>query len=273
MNTRRILLIACVACAPSACGGRQLLLGEGPDDAGGGAGGATTSTGSSGGTINPGSGGAAGSSQLDIIDDMEDGDEFLPVPPRDGRDGRWTTYNDGTPGAIQWPPAQGFFAMSDIVPPRGSSKRAAWTHGAGFSAMPSGGWATMELSFKGAAPSDGGDAGLLTANYDASAYSGITFYARIGPSAQQTIVRVNLTTPETLPQGGTCIVCYDSFGEDLSLTTEWQQYVLAFVDLQQRGFGDQVKSGFDAHHVYTVTVGFAGATPFDLWIDDIAFYK
>ena len=110
-------------------------------------------------------------------------------------------------------------------------------------------------------------------NYDAHIYTGITFYARVGAAALQTAVRVNLTTPQTLPQGGTCVVCYDSFGANISFTTEWKQYVLAFRELQQRGFGDVVPSGFDASHVYTVTFGFEGPAPFDLWIDDIAFYK
>jgi hypothetical protein len=127
----------------------------------------------------------------------------------------------------------------------------------------------MELSFKAGSPPS--DAGLLTENYDAHTYQGITFFAKIGPDTAPE-VRVNLTTPQTLPQGGTCSVCYDSFGKTISFTTEWKQYVLAFGDLQQRGFGDMVPF-FDANHVYTVTFGFAGPSPFDLWIDDIAFYR
>src|SRR5262249_27683716 len=163
---------------------------------------------------------------------------------------------DATPGATQWPEAGGFFTMSAVVPPRGSSAFAARTYGQGFSAMPSG-WATLELSFMGGAPND---AGLLANNYDAHKYQGITFYAKIAPSTQ-TEARVTLTTPQTLPQGGTCNVCYDSFGKTISLTPEWKQYVLPFDELQQRGFGDPVSS-FDAYHVYTVTFAFVGRTPF-----------
>jgi hypothetical protein len=161
----------------------------------------------------------------------------------------------------------GYFAMSLITPTaRGSSAYAARTYGRGFQAMPSGGWAMMELSLMGA-PSDGG---LLTANYDAHKYQGITFYAKVGEGMQPE-VRVNLTTPQTLPQGGTCTTCYDSFGHAISLTTEWQQYVLAFGELTQRGIGDPVPF-FDASHIYTIAFAFAGPTPFDLWIDDISFY-
>ncbi len=283
MNVRRLLILGCAACASSGCGGQTITLAEGRDGASGpatqgstgagcgstpasgstttGAGGATTSGSPDGGLIPP--------DRLDLIDDMEDMDERLILPPRDGRTGRWNTYNDGTSCATQWPDAKGFFVMSAIEPARGSSAFAARTLGQGFSAMPSGGWATMELSFIGA--SDGQDAGLLTANYDAHRYQGITFYAKAG-AGTQTEVRVNLTTPQTLPQGGTCKICYDSFGATISLTTDWQQYVLSFGALQQRGFGDPVPV-FDAYHVYTVTFGFAGPSPFDLWIDDIAFYE
>jgi hypothetical protein len=282
MRSRLVLVIACLVSAPSACGGQHLTMGEGTDDAGsglstestatGGSAGSATSAGTGGATTAGGAGGASGGFTFDLIDDMEDRNELLPVPPRDGRTGRWNTYNDATPGATQWPVAQALFAMSRIDPPRGSSTYAARTYGQGFNSAPSGGWASMELSFIGAAPPpDGGDAGLLTENYDAHRYQGITFYGKVG-AGPQTEIRVNLTTPQTLPQGGTCMVCYDSFGENVSFTTEWQQYFVAFADLQQRNIGDHVPF-FDAYHVYTVTFGFVGPAPFDLWIDDIAFYK
>jgi hypothetical protein len=114
----------------------------------------------------------------------------------------------------------------------------------------------------------------LTENYDAHNYQGITFYARAGGPNMQPEVRVNLTTPQTLPQGGTCMEpkCYDSFGQTISLTSEWKPYVLAFGALKQRGFGDPVPF-FDAYHVYTITFAFAGPKPFDLWVDDIAFFR
>ncbi len=121
------------------------------------------------------------------------------------------------------------------------------------------GWATIEMSFLASGP------------YDASAYSGLTFYARVGANTQ-TEVRLNVTTLQTLPQGGICKMCYDSFGKTLSLGTEWKQIALTFAELSQRGFGDPVAS-FDTAHVYTIDFGLLGPLPFDLWIDDIAFYK
>jgi hypothetical protein len=156
---------------------------------------------------------------------------------------------------MQWP--QVFYVMSSIDPPRGSSRYAARTYGSGLQ-LPMG-WATLEVSF------------LASGLYDASTYAGLTFYAKVGDGTQKE-VRINVTTLQTLPQGGICTMCYDSFGKTVSLGTEWKQIVLPFAELSQRGFGDPVAS-FDAAHVYTIDFGFAGPLPFDLWIDDIAFYK
>jgi hypothetical protein len=242
--------IAAIAAACVACGGlTHIPLGEGFDDGGAGGG---SSTGS-GGTMMPD--GPIRTGRLDLIDDMEDGDERLPIPLRDGRSGHWATYNDGSPTVMQWPHPQGFYVMSAIDPPRGSSRYAARTYGSGLQSPM--GWATIEMTFLASGP------------YDASAYSGLTFYARVGANTQ-TEVRLNVTTLQTLPQGGICKMCYDSFGKTLSLGTEWKQITLTFAELSQRGFGDPVAS-FDTAHVYTIDFGFAGPLPFDLWIDDIAF--
>jgi len=248
--------VSVVSCATSACGGQtRITLAEGFPDEGG--------AGSSGPT-------------LDLIDDMEDGDERLPIPLRDGRSGHWATYNDGAPATEQWPQAQGFFVMSAISPPRGSSTYAARTYGRGL--QTSTGWASMEMSVMATignpdvdAGSRAADAGLPQGLYDASVYKGITLYARVGDNSQKEL-RLNVATLQTLPQGGVCTMCYDSFGKILSLGTEWKQIVLPFAELSQRGFGDPV-SFFDSAHVYTIDFAFVGPQAFDLWIDDVAFYR
>jgi hypothetical protein len=291
MKARSLVAVVCVLSAPSACGGMRLTLAEGETDAAGGFGGATTiaptaTTGSGGSTTTEGAagsipeagpGGAGGMGEglvLDLIDDMEDGDELLPVPARSGRTGRWNTYNDGSPEGFQWPGAMTFFTMSPLPSPRGTSTKAARTYGHGFHAEPSGGWATLEVSFLGNVgnPDAGNlDGGLPPGVYDASAYKGIVFWAKIGDQPPAGI-RVNVTSLQTLPQGGICQICYDSFGYTKSFTTEWAQYVLPFEGMTQRHIGDPVDS-LDLKHVFTVTFGFGGPTPFDLWVDDIAFYK
>jgi hypothetical protein len=281
MHARSFFAVAFLVAAPSACGGMRLTLGEGGNDAAGGAGGATTmgtstTTGGSGGAAPGGAGGADGGMVLDLIDDMEDfNDEALPVPPRDGRNGRWNTYNDGSPEGMQWPTAMSLFRMSLLSTPRGTSKKAARTYGQGFHTLPSGGWATLEVSFLGniGSPDAGNlDGGLPTGVYDASRYKGIVFWAKLGDQAVQTDVRVNVTSLQTLPQGGICKICYDSFGYNVPFTTDWAEYILPFDGMMQRAIGDPVDTGLDLHHVFTITFGFNGPTAFDLWVDDISFY-
>jgi hypothetical protein len=179
---------------------------------------------------------------------------------------------------MQWPAAMTLFRMSMLPTPRGASKKAARTYGHGFHSEPSGGWATLEVSFLGniGSPDAGNpDGGLPPGVYDASKYTGIVFWAKLGDQAdaQAPPVRVNVTSLQTLPQGGICQTCYDSFGYNVAFTTEWVEYTMRFDGMMQRGIGDKVESGLDLHHVFTITFGFTGPTPFDLWVDDISFYK
>jgi len=166
--------------------------------------------------------------------------------------------------------------MSEIVPPRGTSTYAARTFGKGFN-DPTGGWASMTMNFVSApynpgadASDDAGEAGIPPDAYDASAYQGIVFWARRAEGAQPTM-RVTLATLQTIPKGGICKICYDSFGKNIALSTDWTFYRIAFSDLRQRGFGDRVES-FDAEHVFIVSFDFVGPAAFDLWVDDLAFY-
>ena len=176
------------------------------------------------------------------------------------------------PQGVQVPPAMALFMMTDLPSPRGASRRAARTFGHGFHSEPSGGWATLEVSFLGntGSPDAGSaDGGLPPGVYDASDYKGIVFWAKLGDEALQTTIRVNVTSLQTLPQGGICKICYDSFGYNVSFTTEWAEYVLPFEGMMQRSVGDPVKTGLDLQHVFTVTIGFNGPAAFDLWVDDI----
>src|SRR5262245_57522400 len=133
-----------------------------------------------------------GSDRYDMIDDMEDQNSFLIRRP--DRSGRWATYNDDTPTAMQWPPTGGNFTVSAIDPPRGSSRFAVRTHGQGFDKSGLG-WASIVAEF---VPST--DAGL--GFYDASAFIGLRFWAKIGPGSQAPSLSVG--DLQTDPKGGVC---------------------------------------------------------------------
>jgi len=199
-----------------------------------------------------------------LIDDMEDGDEGILIAA--GRRGPWFVLNDGTPGAVQTPAVAMQFTMTAIPGARGASTYAAHTAGQGFMTYSAvfGFW----LNKLGSA---------FKQQYDASAYTGVTFWARLGASdsaALSRAIRVILPDHDTDPDGQVCTDaaagCFDHFGKNITLTPDWVKYTIRFSELQQSGFGF-APPGFDAAHMYGVEFSFPLAAPFDCWIDDIAF--
>ena len=117
--------------------------------------------------------------------------------------------------------------------------------------------------------------------YDASAYVGISFWAKLGPNDKCTspatcrLVHLAISTRDTDQQGGICTtVCSDHFGYWQGLTTTWQKYTILFRQLAQDGWGvPGAAQGlkFDAAHTYEVQFQVKPAgTPFDFWISDVA---
>jgi hypothetical protein len=195
-----------------------------------------------------------------LIDDMEHGDGT--IIKQCGRVGAWYTYNDATNGATQVPGAGTSFMPSPIVPPRGSSAHAARSTGNGFT-----GWGAgmgFDLNSQGAQSQKG--------TYDASAYTGFTFWARSGTGTASAI-RFNVPDKDTDPSGGVCSPsskCNDHYGVNLTLTDQWVQYTVKYGDLHQLGWGT-VAPSFDAAHMIGVQVQLAPNATFDVWIDDISF--
>jgi hypothetical protein len=103
--------------------------------------------------------------------------------------------------------------------------------------------------------------------YDASIYAGIAFSAR-GPG------RVYLSVSEvrvvSVDYGGTCTRdCYNAHARKIDLTGTWQRYEVRWSELHQRGYETPP---LDPRSLHTVAfVVRAEDTPYDLWIDDVAF--
>jgi hypothetical protein len=110
----------------------------------------------------------------------------------------------------------------------------------------------------------GGGIGIAcTLPIDASAYTGLSFWAKgAGP------MHVIVTTTAT--DGNYCICagsdCGDGYLKNLTLTADWAQYTVLFTDLKQM------------HHAVpfdpTAVIGFnfaSNANAWDYWIDDVAF--
>jgi len=108
--------------------------------------------------------------------------------------------------------------------------------------------------------------------YDASKYRGISFYAKKGPGSASH-VRIKFPDKNTDPDGGVCGACANDFGMRLSLSDEWQKFVVPFSALRQEsGWGNPRPRSVDAEALYALQfqVNEKGR-PFDIWIDDIAF--
>lgn len=133
------------------------------------------------------------------------------------------------------------------------------------------------------APMNNPGAGMV-GTVDASAFTGVQFYAIINTAATGARFRVgNLYTD---PAGGMCSLdtkdphsCYDHPGFQLAPSTTWMKYQVAFKDLTQAGFGNPSPLG-DAFPRSAITVvrwdinipstGPTGA--WELWVDDVTFY-
>ncbi len=200
---------------------------------------------------------------IEMIDDMEANTGLVLAVK--GRSGAWFTYNDGTPSASQSPAAGGKFLPSMIAPARGASNYASRTDGSGFTTWGAG------MGFNVNDPPSGQNQGVRS-TYDASAYAGFVFWARV-ETGTTAAVRFNVPNKDTDPAGGVCSpqsACSDYFGKNLILTETWTEYVIAYKDLQQLGWGQPVSS-FDPKTLYGCQFAVGANTTFDVWIDDIAF--
>jgi len=108
--------------------------------------------------------------------------------------------------------------------------------------------------------------------YDASKYRGVSFFAKRGPGSASH-VRIKFPDKNTDPDGGVCGACANDFGLRLSLSEEWQKFVVPFSALRQEsGWGNPRPRSVDAEALYALQfqVNEKGR-PFDVWIDDVAF--
>lgn len=258
------LVAGLVAAAAAGCDEGSSGSGKGGDGTGGsdgGSGASDTTSSSNGGTGGSSSTSSGGSSaKLSMIDDMEDGDGSILAA--DGRKGAWYTYNDETAAATQDPAVGLPFEMTPINPPRGQSAFAANTKGSGFMTWGSG--FGFDLSNDGTAK----------AAYDASKYSGISFWARIGAGATGS-VRLNIGDKNTTPEGGVCdpAACSDDFGKDIVLTADWQKFDIKFAEMTQVGWSMVLLPEIQKSALFAVHFQTGVDKTFDIWVDDIAFFE
>jgi hypothetical protein len=139
----------------------------------------------------------------------------------------------------------------------------------------------------------------VTVPFDASMYTGITFWTLAGPTASGQALKVLFPDIDTDPRGGICGpvagspqytgdagACYDSWGQTLMAamlsSTAWMQVTVSFATLGGGNFGyEGLTGGVVPSKLFGVTFQVSGPTVMDAaapvvadyWVDDIYFTK
>jgi endoglucanase len=191
-----------------------------------------------------------------MLDDGEDGNnQNIQV---DNRGGYWYTFRDKKGTTIEPVAGEdgGTFAMSEGGH---GSQFAARFHGKVGTGAPL--FAGMGMNFVDP-----------KAPYDASKYAGISFWAK---KAENSTGKVRLKVPDanTDPDGGVCTECFNDFGGDLNLTTDWKQYIYPWKSMKQMpGWGNPRKPHITPSKIFGIQfqVNVPSAN-YDIFIDDLKF--
>jgi hypothetical protein len=115
--------------------------------------------------------------------------------------------------------------------------------------------------------------------FNASDWEGIVLWARVGPGSQ-TSVKVRVADRRTDDKGCVCNPytnqndssdgC-DKWGRFINLDQTFRVYRVPFTDLQQGGWG-AASPGLDTGDLFSLAVEY-GRGAWDLWLDDIGFYR
>jgi len=186
-----------------------------------------------------------------LIDGMEHGGDGISGA---GFSGHWYLFNDQTDGGVETPYP---FTMTSLdVANAGlpASTQAVHAVGTGFSS-----WG-VGVGFSIGAPAGG--------KYNASAYTGITFWARVGAGAA---THITVSTFDTRAEVG-CVKCNDQPVTSFDATTAWQKIRLPFNQFRQIGFGDPQFGVYDPKGFGGAQFYIGGGAKLDVWVDDVAFY-
>jgi hypothetical protein len=201
---------------------------------------------------------------LELVDDMEDGNGAL--ARHADRFGVWFSFHDRT-GGEQFPaPDAATFVMSPLEPPERNSLLAARSHGKNFSEWGAG--IGFELS--------------LQDPYDLSRFAGVTFRAKREPESTAS-VRFAVTDVATTPRAGVCFEkdkgppssptmppCDAYFGAEVQLGTTFERYSYLWSELTQEAWAVPPLPSLDTTQSYGMRFQVGPSSDFDFWIDDVA---
>jgi hypothetical protein len=186
------------------------------------------------------------------IDDMEDGDTAI-CRRFAGRTGGWFAFGDGSPTGELTPSSNDFAPTRIEDGSRGTSRYAARLSGSGFTIF--GAIMGLELLFP-------------KQPFDASGLGGVTFWMR-----SNVPVAIDFPTEDTVPdtEGGQCQNgCNWHFSFEITAPAAgWFKYQVPFNALRGGGGGS---ASWNPRHLYGVNFRVPPGAPFDVWVDDVAFY-
>jgi hypothetical protein len=201
-----------------------------------------------------------------LIDDVEDGDNLINKIGQ--RAGVWYTFLDT-------------FGVSTITPAKGVTLTPGTTdcHGASKGCVIISGVTDITDEVAMTYPFAGVGFDFVNATkscpYDASAYTGVKFWAR---GDVQIRVKVNVATTTDAGGGGTCMPvttptamgCNDAHGTSEILSPTWTEYTVPFATVTQEGWG--VVGAMDKTTLLALQFQIPPGQTFNAAFDDITFY-
>jgi hypothetical protein len=186
-----------------------------------------------------------------VIDDYEDGD-ITNLPALGGRAGNWYAYGDGT--------GSGLIAEAVSIN-RGASIKGLHTKGKDFGNWGSGVGCDLAHGTSEKLP------------YDASAYKGVTFWAKGTGVTTLNVAFPDIDT-DNLVKGKTCTTCDHHYYKSVPLTAAWQRINIAFADLAlEPGNLPTPVPAFKPEALSSVQFRMTAGANYDVYIDDLAFVK
>jgi hypothetical protein len=185
------------------------------------------------------------------VDDLEDGNNQ--ITKTSGRDGYWWSAKDPNGSEID---------MQAAEPGAAGSEMSMHITGKTVPGKPEEGSWGVQLGMNFA------NEGKL---YDASKYAGIAFKAKAAPNSTRK-ARFKIADINTHKDGGICTACWNHFGKDLSLTTDWKEYRVTFSGAEQEpGWGDPRPTAITPSKLYALNWQVGPGQSYDIWIDDVTF--
>jgi hypothetical protein len=184
-----------------------------------------------------------------VIDDFDDGDLWLKRIA--GRTGSWVGFGTPTMGTV-------FGEASSRCVADGTYSG----HLTGTNLAPFGGnWNGVLV-----------DPFSMAIPFDASAYTGFSFWAATGDNAvPPTEMPIGLMTVDTSGGGGTCNPCGDYYrrrGNAILLTHTWTRWEVKFAELSQSGQGFP-QGPLKINQLVSIMIW--PEKTYDIWIDDVRF--